>query len=393
MDYLALALGLIVLVVTSVDIVGTLVVPRGVNSPVSRCVSGCVRGVLIMLCSRIEKYEKRDHVLAWGGPITLMARLIAWVCLLMLGYTLMLFPATSGQVSRAFHEAGSSMFTLGYAPPTNGGSTVIDYVAAYSGLLVIALQIGYLPTLYAAFNRRETEVTMLVSRAGMPAWGPELLIRTRFGIPSGDIEPILSELFDRWERWSAEVAESHTTYPTLIWLRSPRGWPHWVIAQLAMLDAAALHLSVTPSAESRLRARLCLRMGFSALRQIAAAMHLQVDDDPDPDAPLAISYEQFAAAVGQMEAVGYPLEISAEQAWPHFRGWRVNYEAAAYAIAYAVDAPPAMWSGPRRWSHSEVAPFRPHNRISKNATTAPAARPLPSIPTPLDTAGAIEDDA
>jgi hypothetical protein len=373
--WVAFVLGLLLLGITSFDIVGTLVVPRGVNSSVSRGVSAVIRGGLILICNRMKKYESRDRLLAWSGPITLLARLIVWVCLLMLGFTLVLFPATSGHVARAFHEAGSSMFTLGYAPPTNSGSTLIDYIAAYSGLLVIALQIDYLPTLYAAFNRRETEVTMLVGRAGMPAWGPELLIRTRFGIPSGDIEPILSELFDRWERWSAEVAESHTTYPTLIWLRSPRGWPHWVIAQLAVLDAAALHLSVSPDADSRLRARLCLRMGFSSLRQIAAAMHLKVDDDPDPDAPLAITYEQFASAVAQMEAVGYPIEVPAEEAWPHFRGWRVNYEAAAYAIAYAVDAPPAMWSGPRRWSHSEVAPFRPANRISRSAKATPAVKP------------------
>ena len=110
----------------------------------------------------MTRYETRDRLLAWGGPITLLARLIVWVFLLLLGFALMLVPATSGHLTRAFNEAGSSMFTLGYAPPTNSGSTVIDYIAAYSGLLVVALQIGYLPTLYAAFNRRETEVTMLV---------------------------------------------------------------------------------------------------------------------------------------------------------------------------------------------------------------------------------------
>ena len=260
------------------------------------------------------------------------------------------------------------MFTLGYSPPTNSGSTVIDYVAAYSGLLVVALQIGYLPTLYAAFNRRETEVTTLVARAGMPSWGPELLIRTRFGIPDeDDIHPVLNELFDRWERWSAEVAESHTTYPTLVFFRSPQGWPHWLISQLAILDAAAMHLSVAPNTEPRLRARLCLRMGFNTLQQIARALRLDVDDDPDPDADLALTYDQFADAVAKLEAVGYPTEIGAEEAWPHFRGWRANYESVAYAIAYSIDAPPALWSGPRRWTDQEVAPFRPPNRIAKDA--------------------------
>ena len=134
-----------------------------------------------------------------------------------------------------------------------------------------------------------------------------------------------------------------------------------------MLDAAALHLSLSPSTDPRLRARLCLRMGFGALRQIADAMHLDVDDDPDPDAEIAVTYEQFEAAVAQLEAVGYPVEVSAQVAWPHFRGWRANYEAAAYAIAYAIDAPPALWSGPRRWSEQEVAPFRPPNRVARDA--------------------------
>lgn len=367
MIWVALVLGLVLLALTAFDIVGTLVVPRGVNSPLSRGVSFGVRRAMYAVCRPIHTYLRRDRILAWGGPVMLLVRLVVWVALLVTGFALVLMPATNGHIGRAFNEAGSSMFTLGYAPPTNSGSTVIDYVAAYTGLIVIAVQIGYLPTLYAAFNRRETEVTMLVSRAGIPAWGPELLLRTRFGIPDGDIHPVLNELFDRWERWSAELAESHTTYPTLVWFRSPRGWSHWLIAQLAVLDAAALHLSLAPSSDPRLRARLCLRMGFSALRQIATALHLDVDHDPDPDTPISVTFEQFKTAADQLAAVGYPIEVSAEVAWPHFRGWRVNYEAVAFAVAYAVDAPPALWSGPRRWSEQEVPPFRPLNRAAKDA--------------------------
>jgi hypothetical protein len=73
--------------------------------------------------------------------------------------------------------------------------------------------------------------------------------------------------------------------------------------------------------------------------------------------------------VAQLDLIGYPMEVSAEEAWPHFRGWRANYEAVAYAIAYAVDAPPALWSGPRRWTTEAVAPHRPANRIAKDAKT------------------------
>src|SRR3984893_15992262 len=114
-----------------------------------------------------------------------------------------------GHLGQAFSEAGSSIFTLGYAAPSTGDSTTREYLAAFTGLVVIGLQVGYLPTLYAAFNRRETEVSLLGSRSGVPAWGPEILARTRWGIEAGDTRPVLENLFTAWERWAAEVAESH----------------------------------------------------------------------------------------------------------------------------------------------------------------------------------------
>ena len=122
-------------------------------------------------------------------------------------------------------------------------------MAALIGLGTVALQIGYLPTLYAAFNRREALVTMLDSRAGVPSWGPELLARTHYGLGSG-ISAVteLPDLFEEWERWSADVSESHATYLALLNFRSPRPLSSWLTAQLAVLDAAALYLSLMPNA-------------------------------------------------------------------------------------------------------------------------------------------------
>jgi hypothetical protein len=233
---------------------------------------------------------------------------------------------------------------------------------------VVGLQIGYLPTLYSAFNRRETEVTLLVARAGLPAWGPELLARTRFGITDTDeVGPVLDPLFTTWERWSAEVAESHSTYLTLTQLRSPRPLSHWVTSLLAVMDAAAMHLALAPGHPPGISARLCLRMGFTAMGQIGAAMNLPVDDDPDPDsALLAVTFEDFAAAADMLRVLDYPIARSNEEAWPHFRGWRVNYEAIALKLAYATDAPPALWSGGRRWPSTPLPPGRPANRRSRD---------------------------
>jgi hypothetical protein len=365
--WIGFAFGVALLLYTSVSVVGTLVVPRAIRSPLSRVVDGAVDRAFLVLTARAQSYARRDAVLAWQAPIALLLRLGLWLLLFLLGYALVLMPYVPAGFRHALSEAGSSMFTLGYAPPAGASSTIVDYFAAYTGLIVVALQIGYLPTLYAAFNRRETEVTLLMARAGLPAWGPELLARTRFGISDTDMTPAMNELFETWERWAAEVAESHTTYLTLVRLRSPRERSHWLTSLLAVMDAAALHLSLAPSREPRLRARLCLRMGFVALQRIGAAMGFPVDAEPDPDAPLELTYDDFVPAVDMLVALGYPVEVSAEEAWPHFRGWRANYEKVALQLAYAVDAPPAMWSGGRRWPSEPMAPERPANRRAKDA--------------------------
>jgi hypothetical protein len=232
---------------------------------------------------------------------------------------------------------------------------------------VVGLQVGYLPTLYAAFNRRETQVTLLISRAGVPAWGPEILARTRWGIYDGDTRPVLNELFDAWERWSAEVAESHTTYLTLVRLRSPRLLSHWLTSVLAVMDAAALHLSLAPESEPKQSSRLCLRMGFVALNQVARTMRLPTADDPDPNTDISIGYPEFESAVAMLTGLGYPADRTADQAWPHFRGWRVNYDTVALALAKALDAPPALWSGDRRWPSTPIAPLRPPSRLPRDA--------------------------
>lgn len=361
--WLGFTAGTLVLLGTLFSVVGTLVVPRGIGSRISRVCEYTVDVVFLLVTRRVRELPLRDRVLAWQAPVALLVRLAVWTALLVVGFGLVLLPAVGDTVGHAFSEAGSSMFTLGYAPPGTTSSTTVDYVAAYTGLVVVGLQVGYLPALYAAFNRRETLVTLLVARAGVPAWGPEILARTRWGIYDGDTRPVLDELFDAWEQWSAEVAESHTTNLTLVRLRSPRPLSHWLTSVLAVMDAAALHLSLSPSSEPKQSARLCLRAGFVALNQIGKAMRLPTDDDPDPDAPISVTFEDFVSAVEMLRTLNYPLERTAEQAWPHFRGWRANYDRTALALARAVDAPPAYWSGERRWPAKPIPPQRPASRL------------------------------
>jgi hypothetical protein len=365
--WLGFGVGLFVVMGTLFSVVGTLVVPRNIGSRISRVVDRVLDGAFLQLARLVRSFERRDRILAWQSPLALVVRLAVWLGLLVAGFAGLLLPSMNGHVGQAFSSAGSSMFTLGYAAPVGTGSTTLEYLAAFVGLVVIGLQVGYLPTLYAAFNRRETEVSLLGSRSGVPAWGPEILARTRWGIDDGDTVPVLEELFTAWERWAADVAESHTTYLTLARLRSPRPPSHWLVALIAVMDAAALHLALAPSREPKLAARLALRMGFVALDQIARSMRLPVPDEPDPDKPVSVSFEEFRAATVNLRELGYPIERTDEEAWPHFRGWRANYDTAALLLARQLDAPPALWTGPRRWPSTPIPPGRPALKRARDA--------------------------
>ena len=118
-----------------------------------------------------------------------------------------------------------------------------------------------------------------------------------------------------------------------------------------------MHLALSPESASS-QARLCLRMGFTALDRIAKTLGWHADADPSPEGPIDLTYHEFAQAVGMLADIGFPMERGAEEAWADFRGWRVNYETTAYRLADRIIAPPAPWSGSR--SHLRTGPVAPH---------------------------------
>jgi hypothetical protein len=160
--------------------------------------------------------------------------------------------------------------------------------------------------------------------------------------------------------------ESHTTYTVLIFFRSPHPLRSWVLALMSILDSAALYLAFMPN-RAPTQARLVLRMGFTCLRSIADVLRIPYDPDPVPDDPIQLTYEEFLGGVSRMEDMGLQLERTPEEAWPHFRGWRVNYESIAYRLADATVAPPGPWSGPRHHLPGmAIAVVRPPNRTPDN---------------------------
>jgi hypothetical protein len=289
--------------------------------------------------------------------MALLTTFAVWLLLYLLAYALIIWGLAAGNFSDALRYSGSSLFTLGIASSRRAGPITAEFTAAATGLLVVALEIAYLPTIYGAFNRRETLVTMLESRAGTPAWGPEVLVRHQLvGIVDN-----LPDFYADWERWAADVDESHTSHTVVISFRSPHPMRSWVVALLAVLDSAALYNSLAPEGAPS-EARLCLRMGFSCLRDIARVFGVPFNPDPLPTDPIQLTFEEFRVAVERLEEVGFPIEQTAEEAWPHFKGWRVNYESIAYALADQTVAVPAPWSGPRTHVPGRYEPVRPTDR-------------------------------
>jgi hypothetical protein len=352
-----LLLGVAILVTNAVSVIAVLIVPRSASGLVTAPMHA-VRLTFRRVAALARSYPAKDRILAISEPVALVVLLASWLAVAIVGFTLVNWGIGDATPDQAFSEAGSSVFTLGFTLGHNGGSHIIDFLAAGTGLVLVALQIAYLPTIYSAYNRRETLVTLLESRAGAPAWGPELLIRHQ----SVGLIDNLASLFAEWERWAADVAESHTSYPSLLYLRSPRAQNSWVISLLAVMDAAAIAQAVDPDG-APIEARMLLRMGFTCMREIAQATKIPFDPDPSPDDPIVLPEDEFAAAYGRLREIGYPVTRTAGEAWTHFRGWRVNYESVAYALASALHAPPARWSGPRVLFEAEsLEPSRPVNR-------------------------------
>lgn len=349
---LALAAGIAVLLGTTGSVFTSLVVPRASAARLFRLISTFYWRASGPALRLRRGYEAKDGLLALVGPLGIVTLFVSWLCLLVLGFGLVTWWATGGTLAHAFAVAGSSVFTLGVISIHQGGPEVIEFVTAGIGLLVIALEIAYLPALYNAFSAREAEVTLLVTRAGVPAWGPELLARAeRFSLVGE-----LPALYRQWERWSAAVAESHTNYPSLMWLRSPQPWRSWLTALTATLDAAALQDSLSPGA-SPLEARVCLQVGSNCLRSLADALHISYEQDPLPTSPIRLTYEEYLVGIERLERAGFEFERSAEEAWPHFRGWRVNYEPIVDALTAVLVPPPAPWFVARPWLGEAVYPF------------------------------------
>jgi hypothetical protein len=239
------------------------------------------------IARRMRPGGRRETYLSFFGPLSLLVLLAAWAASLIAGFALLqtglgagLNVPGGGSIADHLYLSGETFFTLGLGDitPVSRVGRVLVVVEAGIGFAFLALVIGYLPVLYQSFSRREVNITLLDARAGSPP-SAEGLLRGSWS----DHEE-LTALLREWERWSAEVLESHLSYPVLSYYRSQHDNQSWLTALTTILDASALVIVGFPDACAR-QARLTFAMARHTVVDLAQVLSRPPIDSPQDRLP------------------------------------------------------------------------------------------------------------
>lgn len=337
--------------------VRTVIIPRGIPAQLGRFVFVNMRRVFRLRAGPSAPYEKRDRVMALYAPVSLLVLLAVWVALVMGGYVAMFWALGGRSLRGAFLLSGSSILTLGFEHPNDLWSNVLVFTEAGLGLALLAMLITYLPSIYQAFSRREAGVTALEVRAGSPPTGVEMI--ERYWI-LGRIDR-LRDVWESWEEWFVDIEETHTSFPALVFFRSPQPDHSWVTAAGAVLDGAAL-IASTIDVPREVEAEICIRSGYLALRRIADFFGIPYDPDPQQGDPISIGRHEYDEVLDRLAASGVPLKPDRDQTWRDYAGWRVNYDTVLLTLSGLVMAPYAPWSSDRSMRAFRPRMFQRRNR-------------------------------
>lgn len=237
----------------------------------------------------------RDQFYSVYGPLALLVLFFVWALLLTVGFALIFFglhipfhdpmlvnPDDWARLRSCLYVSGTTIFTLGLGDvlPQSHAARLFTVLEAGTGLGFIALVIGYVPVLYTAFSHREILVALLDARAGSPPTAVELLLRHDFdGGPQA-----LHRLLEEWERWCAEMLETHISYPILCYYRSQHDNQSWLAALTAVLDTCALLIALLDGAQTR-QAQLTFAIGRHTLVDLVHVFHLEAAERQLRDGP------------------------------------------------------------------------------------------------------------
>jgi hypothetical protein len=336
-------LGILLIVWPFLSAARTFVVPRSQPQKLNTFLFRINRRLFDLLINRQETFEQKDRVMALYAPLTLLMLVPFWLLLTAVGYSFIYWSMGVTPWTEAFITSGSSLLTLGYASFDSFLFHLLSFSEAVIGLMLVAMLIAYLPTMYSAVSRRERAVALLEVRAGWPPTAPELLWRLK-GMDMNAAEQ--KAFWNSWEEWFTEIDETHTSLPALAFFRSPRPNLSWVVSAGVVLDGAALALSLLEDDTSVATKSVVIRAGFLALRRIADSFNLPYDPDPHfPENEISVTRAEFDAACKRLAAQGLPLKEDLDLAWQNFGGWRVNYDETLAALAQLTMAPETPWLG------------------------------------------------
>ena len=291
----------------------------------------------------IRHPRKRETVLSFYGPLSLIFLLIVWACGMVFGFSLIYFSLgspfndSSRQLSYLsdLYVSGTNFFTLGLGDVTPHGqiARVLSTLEAGTGFGFLAVVMGYFPVLYGAFSRREVSISLLDARAGSPPTAAELMRRHSFEGAEDELSRLLSE----WERWSAELLESHISYSLLCYYRSQHTNQSWVGALTTMLDTSALLIAGVRGHEAR-QAQLTFAMARHALVDLVQVFSLSPAQNV-PDRLPPERYEQLYQLLCQSG-----VSVCRDgQSYERLRNLRALYEGYATSLSEYLCMPLPPW--------------------------------------------------
>jgi hypothetical protein len=315
MHIFALISGVLVIFAVLLDAFETAVLPRRVQRHF-RLTAWFYRRTWIpwrSIAHHIKEQSRRESFLGYFGPLSLLLLLGLWAFGLVFGFALVQYGAgehvqISGEpitFGRLIYHSGETFFTLGYGDitPTSPLSRALSVLEAGMGFGFLGTVIGYLPTIYSSFSRREIEISLLDARAGSPPTAAELL--ARFG--KHPEQRVLDSIFRDWEHWAAEVLESHISYPALVFFRSQHHNQSWLGALTTILDTSALVIAGIDDLRNE-QAKLTFAMARHAAVDLAQITRAQYD----PEFPERFRPEELAGLRQAIADRGLKLHSGSE---------------------------------------------------------------------------------
>jgi hypothetical protein len=251
MKVVAVIIGIVCIVVVAFDAFETVVLPRRVVRRVrlAKIFYRVSWAAWSALGRKLRQGNRREYYLSYYGPLSLIILLVLWAALFICGFGLLAWglslpmhsPGKTLGLGGYLYMSGTTFVTLGLGDvtPLTGAGHFLTVLEAGTGLGFLALVVGYVPVIYQTFSRREINISLLDARSGTPPCGPELLIRHYNGHNPDELTQYLRD----WERWCAELLESHLSYPVLAYYRSQHESQSWLSALTTLLDACSLILA------------------------------------------------------------------------------------------------------------------------------------------------------